>query len=166
MKHYDQFEWKLYKSDLLDDYIKEEMRIHLLNCDKCLDSFISLIDEEEVRKVENRIPEDFTVNLMDKIDRLEKQEIEIRKNNIIEFKEKQKEKKKRIFIQYVAVASITIVMTASGLFDRVAASSMYIEQPIKEEISIAGKLYELSEYLVNDFSRSLDNFNINNIFNK
>ena len=64
MKHYDQVEWSLYKNNLLDEKIYEAMEEHLYECDQCLDTFLSLIDENEIEEAGKIVSEGFTDNLM------------------------------------------------------------------------------------------------------
>lgn len=107
MKHYDYVEWLLYKNKVLSTETLEEMEDHLFNCDICMDIFLSLIDQKEIDCVNNIIPDDFTVNVI---------------NNISKTKVKRFEPKptKKVFnIQfgyYAAVASVTIVLTLGGFY--------------------------------------------------
>ena len=152
MKHYDYIEWVLYKNNLLDDDIHKEMEAHLYLCDECMEIFLSLIDEEEVKKAEEIIPEDFTNKVIDSI-----KNISLIKRNT--------KKKVRInndfFIYYAAVASVTIILTAGGFFGKLVDTVPEITTSISIEESKfkANTIYNFSEKITNKTSMFIKNFN-------
>lgn len=107
MKHYDYIEWLLYKNKMLPEEKINEMEQHLFNCDTCMEIFLSLIDEEEVEGAGEFISEDFTSNVIKNIPKLK----------IVKTKAKQKKKIFNYqFGYYVAVASVTIILTLGGFY--------------------------------------------------
>ncbi|MHC1770911.1 MAG: hypothetical protein AB9907_04105 [Flexilinea sp.] len=48
MQHYSGFEWILYRSGLLSERMINEMNEHLESCDKCLESYLSTLEESAV----------------------------------------------------------------------------------------------------------------------
>ena len=126
MKHYDYVEWLLYKNKALPIEMLEEMEEHLFNCHICMDIFLSLIDEEEIEKAGESIPYDFTANVINNISKAKVKKIE------------PKATKKVFNIQfgyYVAVASVTIVLTLGGFYTnlvdavpKLAASIQVVEE--------------------------------------
>ncbi len=107
MKHYDYIEWLLYKNKMLPEEKINEMEQHLFNCDTCMEIFLSLIDEEEVEGAGEFISEDFTSNVIKNIPKLK----------IVKSKVKQKKKIFNYqFGYYVAVASVTIILTLGGFY--------------------------------------------------
>jgi len=107
MKHYDYVEWLLYKNRMLSKDKLDEMEQHLINCDTCMDIFLSLIDEEEVKDAGKFINEDFTLNVIKNTNKFK----------IVKSKIKQKSKIFNYqFGYYVAVASVTIILTLSGFY--------------------------------------------------
>lgn len=153
VKHYDQVEWSLYKNNLLDNKIYEEMQEHLYECDECMDIFISLIDEKEIEKASNIVPEDFTDNLMISI------------KNITPINKKIKRKSKLpqdFFIYYTAVASVTIILTAGGVFGKLVDSVPGITASIniQEEKTIKNPVYDFSETITKKTSSFINDFQV------
>ena len=151
MKHYDPVEWVLYKKNLLDDRIYEEMQDHLYLCDDCMETFLSLIDEEEISQAELIVAEDFTDKLMDGL------------GNIRPLKKKTKKKTKinnDFFIYYTAVASVAIILTAGGFFGGLVDSvpEITVNIPIQENRVKTNAIYELSEKITNRTAMFVNNF--------
>ena len=154
MKHYDYVEWVLYKNNLLDDGIREEMEEHLYLCDECMEIFLSLIDEEEIQVAASIVPEDFTDKVMD---------------NIKVIRPMKKPVKKRIkltndfFMYYVAVASVAIILTANGFFGRMVDAVPQIASNITMEDSRlkANTIYNISEKITNRTSSFINDFKFN-----
>lgn len=153
MKHYDQVEWSLYKNNLLDEKIYEAMEEHLYECDQCLDTFLSLIDENEIEEAGKVISVDFTDNLM----------MSIKNIRPITKKIKRKSKlPKDFFIYYTAVASVTILLTAGGVFGKLVESVPQISTNIniQEEKIANNPIYNLSEDITNKTSNFINDFQI------
>jgi hypothetical protein len=153
MKHYDQVEWVLYKSNLLDSKIYEEMEEHLYTCDDCMEIFLSLIDEEEINQAGFIVPEDFTYKVMDSL------------KNIRPLKKKIERKSKvsnDFFIYYTAVASVAIILTAGGLFSKLVDSVPQITAniSIKEEKIMSNAIYNFSEQITKKTSMFINDFQI------
>ncbi|MDR7856834.1 hypothetical protein [Tissierella sp.] len=151
MKHYDCMEWILYKNNLLDKKIHEEMEEHLLLCDECMDIFLSLIDESEIERAENLVPRNFTENVMDNI------------KNIRPIKKTVKKKTKTsndFFIYYTAVASVAIILTASGFFTKVVDTVPQITANIslQDNRVKSNVIYDFSESITNKTSNFIRNF--------
>ena len=107
MKHYDYIEWLLYKNVMLSKEKSEEMKKHLYSCDACMEIFLSLINENEKETAGKIIPYDFTFKVLNNISKTDKS------------KSKAKQSKKSFYYQfgyYAAVASVTIILTLSGLY--------------------------------------------------
>jgi hypothetical protein len=154
MKHYDYIEWVLYKNNLLDSKIHEEMEEHLLLCDECMDIFLSLIDESEIEKAGNLVARNFTNQVMDNI------------KNIRPIKKTVKKKIKAsndFFIYYTAVASVAIILTASGFFTKVVDTVPQITANIslQDKRIRSNAIYDFSEKITNKTSLFINNFNRN-----
>ena len=151
MKHYDYVEWVLYKNELLDDEIYNEMEEHLFLCDSCMEIFLQLIDEEEMEKVENLVPIDFTNKVMNNIKDISPIKRRIKKKVSNDF-----------FIYYAAVASVAIILTAGGLFDKMVDTVPYIATNISSgENKIKGDMiYNFSEKITSKTSSFINNFGI------
>lgn len=153
MKHYDYIEWALYKNNLLDIKMYEEMEEHLYICDDCMNIFLSLIDEGEIEQAGSIVPEDFTHKMMDNI------------KNIRPLKKKIKEKSKLpndFFIYYTAVASIAIILTAGGFFGKLVDSVPQITASISihENKIISNTIYNFSEQITKRTSMFINGFQI------
>lgn len=156
MKHYDLVEWKLFKEDLLQDGLHKEMEEHLINCDECMELFLSLIDDEEIKNAETIVPKDFTLNVMKSV------------SNIRPIEKKQKKVKKSysdFFIYYVAVAAVAIILTASGVFGKMVdsipqiAANVYMEETgLKSSV-----IYDFSKKITEKTNGFVKNFNLNRI---
>ncbi|MBP1925079.1 hypothetical protein J2Z76_000936 [Sedimentibacter acidaminivorans] len=152
MKHYDYIEWLLYKNKMLTKEKLDEMEQHLFNCDTCMEIFLTLIDEEEVRSAGKFVTNNFTSNVIEKMPKLK----------IVKHKKKQKKKIFNYqFGYYVAVASVTIILTFGGFYtdlvDIVPKLSASIKVPNKSTNIIAN----FSDSIVDSTSSFL--FSIENI---
>lgn len=154
MKHYDQLEWVLYKSNLLDSKIYEEMEEHLYTCDDCMEIFLSLIDEEEINQAGSIVSVDFTNNVMNNL------------KNIRPMKKKSVKKQPKLpndfFIYYTAVASVAIILTAGGFFSKLVDSVPQITAniSIKEEKIMSNAIYNFSEQITKKTSMFINDFQI------
>lgn len=156
MKHYDLVEWKLFKEDLLQDGIRKEMEKHLISCNECMETFLSLIGEKELKKAEAVVPEDFTLKVMKNIKKIRPME-----------KKERKDKKlyNDFFIYYVAVASVAILLTASGFFGRIVDSIPQMNTSISMEESRlkTNSIYDFTKRVTEETNKFVRNFNINRI---
>ena len=153
MKHYDQVEWALYKKNLLNEKIHEVMGEHLYECDQCLNIFLSLIDENEIEEAGKIISQDFTDDLIMNVKGL----TPINKN----IKRKPK-LPQDFFIYYTAVASVTILLTAGGVFGKLVESVPQITANIniQEEKIMKNTVYNLSETITKRTSIFINDFQI------
>lgn len=155
MKHYDLVEWKLFKENLLQDQIYKEMEEHLISCHECMEAFLALIDDKEIEMAEAIVPEDFTKNVMKNIE------------NIRPIKKNQRKKKtyNDFFIYYAAVASVAIILTASGFFGKMVDSIPQVATSINMEESKlkASTFYDFSKKITERTNRFVKNFNLNRI---
>lgn len=144
MKHYDYIEWLFYKKNLLSIEKMHEMEEHLYSCDICLEIFLSLIDEDEINAAGDIVPEDFNTNIMKKI-----------KTNKVKKISPPKKPVKYPFGYFVAVASVTIVLTLGGAFtnlvDKVPNISASVSMIEKEDK--ANPIFDLSQKIVNSTSK-------------
>jgi len=149
MKHYDYVEWVLYKKQLLKDEIYYEMEEHLFICDSCMEIFLSLIDEREIAKAEEIVPIDFTDKVIKNI------------RNIRPMKKQIKRKKSNdIFMYYVAVASVTIILTAGGFFQKMIDTVPHISIDLSEEENKinTNAIYNFSEKITSKTSKFINDF--------
>jgi hypothetical protein len=148
MKHYDYIEWLLYKNKALSDEKLKEMEAHLYNCDICMDIFLSLVSEDEIKMAGSMLTNDFTDKVIDKLPKykVEKKEIE--------------HDKKHFYYQfgiYAAVATVTIVMSLSGVFTHMVdavpkiASSIQVNDQCFEQniiVKLSDRIINSTSYLI------------------
>ena len=72
MTHYDYIEWVFYKEKVLSNEKQREMEDHLYICDDCMDTFLSLIDKDEVDRAAEIISSEFTHNVMKNIQKVKR----------------------------------------------------------------------------------------------
>lgn len=100
MEHFKKDDWIRYAMDLVDEETKETMEEHLLNCDSCLELYTDIISGNLEIDTLHPTP-DFSKKVMKNI------RIDANLQN------------RRKFLYYVAVASLTLMLTASGAFNYV-----------------------------------------------
>lgn len=157
MKHYDYMEWFFYKEKQVPHEKYKEMEEHLYNCDDCMNTFLSLIDDDEIANAENNISSDFTGNVMRNVQK-------------VKYKQKyHKEKSTTSFISsfgyYVAAAAVVILLTWGGFFSGlVDVVPKMAESTIKREgTNKPNVVYNLSEKIVNRTSSFINDFEIYNV---
>ncbi len=146
MKHYDYIEWLLYKNKMLPKEKSDEMEQHLFDCDTCMEIFLSLIDEEEVRSAGELITEDFTSNVIKNIPKLK----------IV--KSKAKSKKKIFNYQfgyYAAVASVTIILTLGGFYTDLVDTVPKLSKSIVAQDKHSNVIANFSDSIVDSTSSFL-----------
>lgn len=156
MKHYDYMEWFFYLKKQVSDEKYKEMEGHLYSCDECMNTFLSLIDNDEITKAEETISSDFTRNVMNNVQKVKyKPKSEIPKSTITF---------KNIFGSYVAVAIVVIMLTWSGFFSELVNVVPKIAETTveKEKIDIPNIVFTVSEKMVSRTSNFINNFEISN----
>ena len=148
MEHYDYVEWLLYKNKELPLKTLEIMEEHLYNCDICMDIFLSLIDEKELKAVENLIPIDFTANVISSVGNKKVQKLQPKK----EYKMFNSQ-----FGYYVAVASVTIVLTLGGFYTNMVDSVPKFTEKIQAQEDKSNFIANLSQKIVGSTSTFISN---------
>ncbi|WP_077369665.1 hypothetical protein [Anaerosalibacter sp. Marseille-P3206] len=156
MKHYDYMEWFFYKEKNISDEKYREMEEHLYNCDECMNTFLSLIDNEEIDQAEEAISSDFTKNVIGNIQKVKykpKPKIHYEATSFMSG-----------FGYYVAAAAVVIMLTWSGFFSGLVdvvpkIAETTIEEDITEKPNI---IFSLSEKIVNRTSSFINDFEIYN----
>ena len=155
MKHYDYVEWLFYKKNILPIEKMNEMEEHLYSCDECMEVFLSLIDEEEIKMASGIVPKDFNENIMSKIQSTNVKKIQPVKKPV-----------KYPFGYFVAVASVTIVLTFGGAFTNLVDTVPNISASVSmlEKLDKPNRISNFSERIVNSTSRfigSIENIDRN-----
>jgi len=147
--HYTRWELKLYKDKILSKEELDQIANHLIFCENCREEYISLISEEEVNNAGKVLSQDFTFNLMEKIREFEGDNKPINTGRYKTLKKK-RTRLEKIMVNYSIAASITILVTASGLFAK----------PIVNlnagNITAIQRVYRGSEKLTSKFSKIMD----------
>lgn len=144
MKHYDYVEWLFYKKNILSIEKQNEMEEHLYSCDECMEVFLSLIDEEEITRASEIVPKDFNQYIMRNI-----------KSNKVKKIQPTKKPVKYPFGYFVAVASVTIVLTLGGFYTNLVDAVPNISASIStlEQADRPNRIFNLSERIVNGTSK-------------
>lgn len=144
MKHYDYVEWLFYKKSILSVEKQNEMEEHLYSCDECMEIFLSLIDEVEINEASKIVPEDFNKKIIKKISNTKVKEIQTTKKPV-----------KYPFGYFVAVASVTIVLTLGGVFTNLVDTVPNISASVSmlEKHDKPNRIFNLSERIVNGTSK-------------
>ncbi len=156
MKHYDYIEWLLYKNEMLSKEKSEEMEQHLYNCNTCMEIFLSLIDEKENEKAGELISDDFTLKIINNIPKDKGS------------KPKTKNAKKAFNYQfgyYVAVASVTVILTLGGFYTNLVDAVPKISSSIQITEKHSSIIADLSDSIVDSTSNflfSIENIDIDN----
>lgn len=144
MKHYDYVEWLFYKKNILSIEKMDEMEEHLYSCGECIEIFLSLMDEEEINRVSEIVPVDFNQNIMSMIKATKVRKIQPTKKPV-----------KYQFGYFVAVASVTIVLTLGGFYTNLVDAVPNISASIStlEQVDRPNRIFNLSERIVNGTSK-------------
>lgn len=144
MKHYDYIEWLFYKKNELSIEKMEEMEQHLYDCHECMEIFLSLIDKDEINAASEIVPTDFNKRVMKKIN-----------GNKVKSIPQVKKYTKEQFGYFVAVASVTIILTLGGAFTNlvdtvptISANVSLIKKQDKPNL-----IFNFSEKIVNRTSK-------------
>ena len=146
MKHYDYIEWLLYKDGMLSPEKSEEMEQHLYGCNTCMEIFLSLIDEKEEQNAGEIISDDFTSKVIGGIPKAKQR------------KSKSKQTKRAFNYQfgyYAAVASVTIILTLSGLYIDLVDAVPKISASIECTENNSNRISDFSNKVVDSASNFL-----------
>lgn len=106
MKHYSKIEWSNLLSGVVNDDVQNEMHEHLLECEECLNIYMSLIDIGQENYSDNPLSSDFTDRVMNSIHVENKRLLTIKKQKTFN----------NLIICYVSAACITLFFMSSGIF--------------------------------------------------
>lgn len=124
MKHYLESQWLAFKNQSVNESESELMENHLLECDDCLNLFLSLTDELDAARADRIIPPDFSRSTMARLQgQIKPQPGYMRSRNKI----------KRLLSYYVAASVVTLVLAGGGFFDKVANQAMTLSAPSRIE---------------------------------
>ncbi len=151
MKHFKKEKWEYFVKDLIDENIREEMELHLLHCNGCLNIYLEAVENIQLPKMENTLGEEFTDKVMKKIEKENK---------------KQDKGVSNLLLYYCCAAIITLLFMSSGLFDFLGESILEHKRDTMAFISSNGLK---QEYVAKDISKKLINGTgnlINSFMNK
>jgi hypothetical protein len=121
MKHYGIDEWKEFKENNLSMDLINEMQIHLLECDDCMNLYLESIDDDYIRDVSKDLPDDFTECVTNKIKLEDSRIITAKKKNYIS----------NIMICYISAACITLFLMSQGFFHTLTSNVPYASSILK-----------------------------------
>lgn len=152
VKHYDELEWIFYKEKILPEQKLEKMEEHLYECDDCMDTFLSLIDNKEINGAEEIIPLNFTSSVVDNVQRTKYKTMANKQKSNMTFK--------NIFGYYVAVAAVAIILTWGGFFSNLVDTLPQVANSAvnKEKLNVPNMVFNMSEKIVNKTSNFINEF--------
>ncbi len=157
MKHYDYVEWLLYKNKLMPEEKADEMERHLYSCSTCMDIFLSLIDEKEIKAAGEILSEDFTAEAVSRLPKIKA------------VKPMAIQKKKAFNYQlgyYAAVASVTIILTLGGFYTSLVDTVPKLSVSVHITKEYPNIIADFSEGIVNGTSNLLSGIENNDINNR
>ena len=104
MKHYSREQWVLYKTGRIPEENALIFEEHLRECDGCLETFLSLIDEQEIDRAKNQISQDFSHRLM----------TQVKVTNLNLQTQKTWQDKGKICSCYIAASVVTFMLMSWG----------------------------------------------------
>lgn len=156
MIHYDYIEWIFYKERILSKEKQKEMEDHLYICDDCMNTFLSLIDKDEVDRAAEIISPEFTGNVMKNIQKVKHNPgTKVVKHNV---------KFKEMFGYYVAVASVAIILTFGGFYSGLVDVLPQVVKAtsINNNLDKTNIVFNVSEKIVDKTSYFINNFEVSN----
>jgi len=144
MNHYSNEKWTFYKQGILSSEESRKMEDHLLECDQCLEIFLSLVDNDEIQVASELISAEFEDTVMGSVNK------------------KPKIKNKNLFTYYVAAALVTLILTSSGFFETLITTVPYASQTavVQKNFRQENFIMNFSEKVVNKTSNFIDNFEV------
>lgn len=136
MNHFTLQEWNKYKLGQVSETDAFLMGNHLLECTSCLDRYTNLINSEDVEAAGKDIPDDFMISVMTAV----KKET-VKKSGYKSSSRNRPRQLTRVMAYYAAVAAITLVLTGTGVFDRLLEESSGLSQ------------FDIKQYQENERSR-------------
>lgn len=130
MKHYSNEEWQELIEEEVNDGKKIEMLEHTIECQNCLDIYLSLIDGE-INNKNTAPPPDFSSRVIERIN-ADNKKLELLK------------KKKRftnIMIFYASAACITLFLISQGCFGEFLNISAKSSKAIHNQSKITGFMF-------------------------
>jgi len=144
MNHYSNEKWTFYKQGILSSEESRKMEDHLLECDQCLEIFLSLVDSDEIQVASELISPKFTDTVIHAVNK------------------KSKVRSKNLFTYYVAAALVTLILMSSGFFEKLVTTVPYASQTavVQENFRQENFIMNFSERVVNKTSDFIDNFEV------
>jgi predicted anti-sigma-YlaC factor YlaD len=112
MKHFEGNQLWEYREGLLNKEKENIVEEHLYTCEKCLNSFLCLISEEEISKAEGLLSLQFTDKVIWNIEKENRKRAKIKD-------ELTKEKWQSFITYYVGAAVMTLLFVSTGIFQSI-----------------------------------------------
>lgn len=155
MRHYTRQEWMDYCKGLLNDETKGEMERHLTDCGSCLELYISAIEETTEEDAAKFMSPTFADIV---IDRISEESPGVKRKSPTKYPRK-------IFINYVVAAGLTLILTLSGFFQFLSegipkASDVLVDESVTFGDTVTK---EWTEGLMNKTQSILNQINLFNM---
>jgi anti-sigma factor RsiW len=144
MVHYKSGEWRSYRQDQVSTKQRRQMERHLAKCEQCLRTYLAAIDDTETTAAERLLPTDFCARVLERTGLLKRKT--------------QQTQQRRILLQYAAAASITLALTAGGLFETAARDIPLMMNEVKTFSRVINRTAEFkwSDELVKSASAGIN----------
>jgi len=117
MKHYSESQWLAFKQQLIEKPESEKMENHLLECDDCLNLFLTMTDELDSARADTVIPPDFSRNTMAFIHHSQRPQPGTVRS---------RDKIKRLLSYYVVASAVTLILMSNGFFATLVGNASLI----------------------------------------
>lgn len=141
MRHFNKDEWEAYSNSLIDKNTANRMDEHLLICDACLKTYLSITEKTSFKADAVINSPEFTDRVMNKIKKIDKQSSSKRICKNI----------RKEIIYYCAAACLTLFFTFNGVFQYIFDSVPYAAN------SIASLSQTTQKVFMNGWSERLTN---------
>jgi hypothetical protein len=108
LSHFSRREWENYIKSRLTEDETALMEGHLLECEDCLETFLSTIDDEEIALAAGQLSPDFTNTVMAKTKTLQRQNSTLPRRD--------RRTGTNLFMYYVAASIVTLMLMSVGVF--------------------------------------------------
>lgn len=111
MKHYTREQWSLLGQGKLSRNTEEQMENHLYSCEHCMESFLDVINADDMKIAEEIIPPDFTDSTAAYIKK------KSRTKTSISSKARSIHRRQNLIVCYAAAAILTLIFMGGGVFE-------------------------------------------------
>lgn len=168
MKHYESEQWAAFKAGLVDLATAASMEEHLEHCEDCLDKFLSLISEEEIRDAALFVPETFSTFVMAALPSRPQPETALNQGSpraaavlpiTTTLKKSAGRKRSNLLIAYASAAVITLFLMSNGFFSSLSTMAVATPDPADTGNVLAHQLVASEQELLDQYADRIQKAN-------